>query len=103
MTENFIKSIHEKKKIRLTFHSQKDNAIITRLCTPMDFGVGRIALNRAERYHLWDYESKSGNHTLSLLPEKIVKMEFTNIDFEPSDFVIWTTNWIIKRDWGKFS
>ena len=103
MTENFIKAIHEKRKIRLSFYSKQDDTILTRLCAPMDFGAGSRTKNKDNRYHLWDYESEKANHTLSLLPEQITEMEFTDMEFDPSDFVIWTPNWIIERDWGKLS
>lgn len=103
MTADFIKAIHSKKKVRLSFYSKKDDEVITRLCAPMDFGPSSRAKNKDDRYHLWDYESDSGNHTLSLLPAQIVKMDFTENKFEPSEFVTWIPNWIVERDWGVFS
>ena len=103
MTDNFIKAIHDKTKIRLSFYSKQDGAVLTRLCAPMDFGASRRAANKDDRYHLWDYESDTANHTLSLLPGQIVKMNFTDTAFDPSEFVTWTPNWIIKRDWGILS
>lgn len=103
MTDNFIKAIQNKTKIRLSFYSKQDGAVLTRLCAPMDFGASKRAKNKDDRYHLWDYESDTANHTLSLLPEQIVKMDFTDIEFDPSGFVTWTPNWIIERDWGILS
>jgi len=69
----------------------------------MDFAPSSRAKNKADRFHFWDYESDTKNHTLSLLPEQIMNMEFTDIDFNPSEFVEWTPNWTIERDWGEFS
>src|SRR5271170_1579237 len=103
MREQFIKAIRDKTRVRLTFSSKEDGRELTRMCAPMDYGPSRRAKNKDDRYHLWDYESDSSNHSLSLLPDQIVKIEFTSIHFEPSDFVTWTTDWFIKRDWGKFS
>ena len=103
MKEQFIKSIKEKKKIRLTFHSKQDGHSLTRLCAPMDFAPSSRAKNKDNRFHLWDYESDTKNHTLSLLPEQILNMEFTDLIFDPSEFVKWSTNWSIQRDWGSFS
>jgi hypothetical protein len=100
MTKNFIRAIHNRTKIRLSFYSKQDSAVLTRLCAPMDFGASKRAKNKDDRYHLWDYESDNANHTLSLLPEQVVKMEFTDIVFDPSEFVAWTPNWIIERNWG---
>jgi len=105
MTEQFIQAIKDKTKIRLTFYSKQDDENVTRLCAPMDYGPKRKAKNQNDRYHLWDYESPSETpfHTLSLLPDQIVKMEFTDLPFNPSEFVRWTTDWHIKRDWGHLS
>jgi hypothetical protein len=103
MKEKFIESIHSRKKIRLTFFSKEDGQNITRLCAPMDYGEGRRSKDKSDKFHLWDFESDKKNHPLSLLPNQIVGMEFTDLKFDPSDFVKWNPNWIIKRDWGKFS
>lgn len=103
MRENFINAIMNKKKIRLTFYSKQDNARLTRLCAPMDYAPSSRAIDKSNRFHLWDYESDTKNHTLSLLPNQIIEMEITDIDFNPSDFVTWKTNWTIPRNWGVFS
>lgn len=103
MKEQFINSIKSKKKIRLTFHSKQDGYSLTRLCAPMDFAPSSRAKNKDNRFHLWDYESDTKNHTLSLLPSQIIQMEFTELSFEPSEFVKWLTNWSIQRDWGSLS
>jgi hypothetical protein len=99
---DFIKAIHAKTKIRLTFYSKQDGEAIVRLCAPMDYGPKRKIADQSDRYHLWDYESATSFHPLSLLPEQIIKMEFIGEPFEPS-FVNWTPNWFVPRDWGKFS
>ncbi|GGY93474.1 hypothetical protein [Shewanella fodinae] len=99
----FIQAIHDKTKIRLTFASKEDGHNLTRICAPMDFGPSRRAHNQDNRYHLWDYDSDKSNHTLSLLPDQIVEMEFLEELFDPADFVTWTPNWIVERDWGRYS
>ncbi|MDH5928002.1 hypothetical protein L8S13_16930 [Vibrio lentus] len=101
--DSFIKSIHEKNKIRLTFFSKEDSRQITRLCAPMDFGPSRRTKNQDNRFHLWDYESDQRNHVLSLLPNQVVAMEFLDAQFCPTEFVTWKTNWIVVRNWGKHS
>jgi len=105
MTNKFIQAIKDKTKIRLTFYSKQDDMNVTRLCAPMDYGPSRKAKNKDDRFHLWDYESQSQTpfHTLSLLPEQIINMEFTELPFNPSEFINWPTNWFIKRDWGVYS
>lgn len=100
---DFISAIHAKRRIRLTFFSKQDGIILLRLCAPMDFGPSRRAKNKDDRYHLWDYESDASNHVLSLLPEQIHKMEFLDEVFQPGEFITWSCNWIITRDWGVYS
>ncbi|MEZ9397123.1 hypothetical protein AB4393_10825 [Vibrio splendidus] len=100
MAEQFIQSIREKKKIRLTFFSKEDAREITRLCAPMDFGPSRRTKIKDDRFHLWDYESDQRNHVLSLLPSQVVKMEFLENTFCPTEFVTWKPNWFVARDWG---
>lgn len=103
MREIFINAIKTKKKIRLTFYSKQDSSPLTRLCAPMDYAPSSRAKDKTERFHFWDYESDTKNHTLSLLPNQIIGMESTELDFNPSDFVTWPTNWTIVRDWGTYS
>lgn len=69
----------------------------------MDYAPSTRAVDKTPRFHFWDYESDVKRHTLSLLPNQIVKMEFLTTHFEPSEFVTWATNWTVARDWGKFS
>lgn len=97
--DRFIDAIHKLTKITLTFLSKEDGRRITRLCAPMDYGPSRTAKNKADRFHLWDYESDSKNHVLSLLPDQVIDMQFTDEKFDPSEFVTWKTNWMF--DLGK--
>ena len=107
MTEQFIQAIKDKTKIRLTFYSKQDDENVTRLCAPMDYGPSRRKniKDTSDKFHLWDYESPSETpyHTISLSPDQIIKMDFTDLPFNPSEFVNWTTNWWIKRNWGVYS
>jgi hypothetical protein len=104
MTEQFIQAINDKTKIRLTFYSKQDGENVTRLCAPMDYGPSRRKniIDTSDKFHLWDYKSPSETpvHTISLSQDQIVKMEFTDLTFNPSEFVNWATNWWIKRNWG---
>lgn len=106
MSAEFIAAIHSKKKIRLTFFSKEDGSQIVRICAPMDFGPSRRAANKDDRYHLWDYESHTKSHTLSLLPNQIVRLEILPEQFDPAGFVTWSTQtspWFVRRDWGAYS
>lgn len=103
MPTNFIKAIHDNKKVRVTFFSKQDNNILVRTCAPMDYGPKSNAHDKSNRFHLWDYDSDSTQHTLSLLPIQIKKIETLQEEFNPAEFVTWKTNWIIKRNWGIYS
>lgn len=106
MEDQFIQAIHNKQKVRLSFFSKEDGRVLTRLCAPMDFGPSRRATDKSNRYHLWDYESDTKNHVLSLLPNQISSIEVTDEHFEPNEFIIWDTQkspWFLKRNWGQYS
>ena len=102
----FVTAIHEKRKIRLTFYSKEDAGVIVRTCAPMDYGPSRRAREKNDRYHLWNYESDTGQHILSVPPEQVQEMTVLDEHFEPGEFVTWSTAaspWFIKRDWGPYS
>jgi len=103
MKDRFVGAIHSKSKIRLTFYSKEDGHDLTRTCAPMDYGPSTRAHDKSNRFHLWDYDSDTGHHTLSLLPEQVVNIEVLPDTFDPAEFVKWKTNWIVKRDWGAYS
>jgi hypothetical protein len=106
MHNEFIEAIHSQHKLRLTFYSKEDNQQLVRTCAPMDYGPSRRTHDRNDRYHFWDYDSDTRSHTLSLLPEQIIKIERLSVTFEPVEFITWNTKnspWFIQRDWGKFS
>lgn len=106
MSAKFIGAIHSKNKVRLTFYSKEDGAQIVRNCAPMDFGPSRRAAKKDDRYHLWDYDSDTKSHTLSLLPDQIASLEVLPDQFDPASFVTWSTQtspWFIARDWGTYS
>lgn len=104
--EILLKALHGKTKVRLTFHSKEDGGTLVRTCAPMDVGPSRRAKDKSVRYHLWDFDSDSASHTLSLLPGQVVSVEATPEPFDPASFVTWDTKkppWFVKRDWGSFS
>ncbi|MCX6579895.1 MAG: hypothetical protein NT166_06885 [Candidatus Aminicenantes bacterium] len=98
--EMFIEAIQDKIKLKVTFFSKDDGGYITRTCAPMDYGQSRHTNTKDDRYHLWDYDS---SHTLSLPITQVKNIEHTEQSFDPAEFLKWPTNWIIRRDWGKFS
>ncbi len=101
--QEFIQAIHNKRKVRITFYSREDGCVLVRKCAPMDYGPSRRAKMKNDRFHLWDYESDTGVHTLSLNPEQVQSLEVLDEMFEPAEFVTWRPNWIVRRDWGQYS
>ena len=68
----FIRCIHEKRKVRLTFHAKEYGESTVRTCAPMDFGPSRQSKNGPwDRYHLWDYSPSRPSHVLSILPDQV--------------------------------
>ena len=66
----------------------------------MDYGPSRKFKDGIDRYHLWDYDSDNGPHTLSLPDNQISKIEVMDDSFDPKEFVTWPENWIIPRNWA---
>lgn len=99
MENDFIRAIHRRTKIIVTFYD-KNNEILTRDCAPMDFGAAKQYKDNKDRFHFWNFK---GKYPLLLLPKQIIDLEFTTILFEPALFVDWVTDWHIKRNWGKAS
>jgi hypothetical protein len=106
MKDKFINAIHAQKKVRVTFFSKEDFGTLIRKCAPMDYGPSRRAKEKNDRYHLWDYESDTKVHTLSLNPQQVLSIEILDESFDPSEFITWDTKqspWFVTRDWGIYS
>jgi hypothetical protein len=95
----FILSINDRKILKITFDS-KEKGVIERICVPFDFGPSRKYKDGLDRYHFYDLNSPEGKHNLSILVEQLLSCEIQDILFDPKDYVTWTPNWIVKRDWG---
>ena len=73
---------------------------------PMDYGPSRRAKQKNDRYHLWNYESDTGQHFLSVSQEQVREMAVLDEYFEHGEFVTWSTAaspWSIKRDGSPYS
>lgn len=109
--ENFLKWILEKRKIYITYFSQKENKNITRLCAPFDFWPKRKSKttncfdyidNWVDKYHFWDFDWSSGGHFSSKNIEEVIKIELLDDLFEPQkliDFSKINCPWHIDRNW----
>lgn len=99
----FVQAINEKRIIKLQFNSY-EKWIIERRCVPFDFWPSRRNISpNPERFHYYDLSSPDWKHNLSILPEQIIKMEVIDEFFEPENYITWTPNWFLKRDWGSYS
>lgn len=102
MKDTFIDAIHKRMKIEIQFDS-KSKGIITRSCIPFDYGPSNKSYDKSDRYHFYDLNSPDGRHVLSILPEQLKAIKHIDDKFDPSEYVKWTPNWIIPRDWGIYS
>lgn len=102
MESDFLFAINEMLITEITFKSA-EKGIITRLCIPFDFGPSRRYKDGLDRYHFYDLNSPEGKHNLSILPEQLISITLTDNNFNPSDYITWSPNWFVKRDWGIYS
>lgn len=106
LLEVFTQAIRDKRKVRLTFFSKEDGHALVRTCAPLDFGPSRRARDKSDRFHLWDYDSDTRNHVLSLPPHQVMNLEILDETFDPADLVTWdiaSHPWFFARDWGEYS
>jgi hypothetical protein len=102
----FIQAIHDKQMIEIEFFSKEDGGVLRRRCAPMDFGPSRRAHEKNDRFHIWDFDSDTKKHTLSLNPEQVKAINVLPEAFDPASFVTWntqTSRWFVKRNWGNYS
>ncbi|WP_431166085.1 hypothetical protein [Tenacibaculum halocynthiae] len=98
----FVKSINDRLVVRVTYVTN-DNRVLTRKCIPFDIGPIRRSKDKSLRYHFLDLDSPKGAHNLPLLPNRLLKIELTSIQFEPAKYITWKPNWFLKRNWEDFS
>jgi len=100
--EILIKAINNKKIVKVKVDTY-EKWIIERHCIPFDFWPSRKYKDWLNRYHFWDLDSPEKKHNLSIIPEQLIDIEITDENFNPWDYVKWTPNWFIKRDWWIYS
>ncbi|OUE29490.1 hypothetical protein BFL35_14880 [Clavibacter michiganensis] len=104
--DQIVAAIEDLREVRVSFRSKENGgAVLVRRCAPMDYAPSSRALDKAPRYHFWDWESDSPRtHTLSLLASQIVSVQVLDSAFDPVSFVSWSTGWSIPRSsWGGFN
>ena len=96
LKDRFIQAVQSKNKVKITFYSQADRQTLARICAPLDYGPGKGNHDRADRFHVWAYDSVAGAHLLSLDPAQVRRLDILDEEFDPGDFV-----WFLARDWGQ--
>ena len=104
MLEKFLEAINNRKLVEVTFIAKSDSQIRVRKCVPFDYGASSKAKDKSDKYHFFDLNSPNGRHNLPLFPNQIQEINILeNESFEPSNYITWEPNWIVKRDWDEFS
>ncbi len=99
----FIKSINSKSLVSVEFNSP-DKGVISLKCVPCDYGPNKKFKDGLDRFHFYDLETTSKNHSLSINPSEVINIEILEENFDPAKYVtIPHKKWHIKRDWGELS
>ena len=81
----FIQGIQQKKRLRLTFLSEKNPKNLPRQCAPLHYSKGHIEGDGLDCYYIWDFEAAQGGHFLALSPSQISMMELAEGTFKIED------------------
>lgn len=105
--ELFIAAIRQRRYLEVGYIPTSGGDARLTIVAPLDFGPSRKALDKADRYHMWDLKR---GHVLSIKPEQLLVLnavsEPDNTTFDPETIVTWSTKkspWFIAREWGNKS
>jgi len=98
--DQFIKAIQDRKKVCVQFFSRPDNAVLDRVCAPVDYGPGTGPADGLNRYVFLNYTDKTGAPLLSLVPQQITALQVLGDTFDPSAIPSPVTPWSVPREWG---
>lgn len=105
--ELFIAAIRQRRYLEIGYIPTSGGGARLTIVAPLDFGPSRKAVDKTDRYHMWD--TKRG-HVLSIKPEQLLVLnaisEPGNTTFDPETIVTWCTQkspWFIAREWGSKS
>lgn len=108
---NFINWILEKRKVNITYFSQKENRNVIRLCWPFDFWPKRKPKttncydyidNWENKYLFWDFDWSWWWHIAWKSPSEIINIELLDDKFDPSELIDLdriNCPWHIDRIW----
>ena len=102
----FLDALAQKRRISLRFFDRKIGREVVRTCAPLDFGPLRGALEKDDRYQLWDLEGKRKPLNIVVLPADVVSMTVLDETFDPAAIITWSFKpnaWNVPRDWAEFS
>jgi hypothetical protein len=98
MNREFLKSINDKLIVNLTFRTVK-GSIVKRRCVPYNFGYTGFR-DKSQRYSFLVLKGKAKSHPLVLLPKQVLKIELTDVRFNPMSFIKWKPKWFSKTLWN---
>jgi hypothetical protein len=81
----FVKSIRDRKKVKLTFVNNERGGARDGLFGPIFYSTS-VAGKDSDCYYLWDFESGTGNNFLALPTSQIVCMALTKEPFDLVEF-----------------
>ncbi len=81
----FVKSIRDKKKVKLIFVNNERGDTKDGLFGPIFYSTS-VAGKDSDCYYLWDFESGTGNNFLALPTSQIVCMTLTKEPFDLVEF-----------------
>lgn len=92
--ETFIKAIHYKKKVEITWFKE-NGSLVVRNVVPLDYGP--FNNHPTERYHCFNLWPK--RHIMGLDASRIDSIKMTQFDFDPKEIIFWEPSWYIQRNW----
>ena len=93
-----LKQAIERKKLVAIVADTDSSGRIERKCVPYDYGAsssGKVC------FHFKTLDSPTGGHIFLCLEKKLIDIKLLDDDFDPAEYITWTPNWHIERDWGE--
>jgi hypothetical protein len=98
MNREFLKAINDRLIVNLTFRTLK-GSIEKRRCIPYNFGVTGFK-DKSHRYYFLVLKGREKSHPIVLLPKQVLKIELTDVYFNPISYIRWKPKWFTKTLWN---
>jgi len=83
----FAEGLALRKKLKLTFFSEKLSRNVLMVCAPLHYSEGKLPGDGLDSYYFWDYRaSKTGKNVLALSPVEILHMKLTDEPYSIEEF-----------------